>query len=246
MRRNVALAAATAGLVGTMGLTGCTLNAEQVHSARAFPHTGGTLTITSTLGGLRILPGTGGEVRVDRWLRGKAAGDGHSSWTLENGTLRLDANCQMIVGDCGGRYHIRVPPGIRLVIDAGDDGVILDKITHDADVSAEGAIRLYETTGKLRLAGGDGMVAGNGLRSTDVKALTRSGTINLTFAVPPARLDARSSEGQVTVNVPKDEYAITVKSKEGRARSELKNTKSSRTIVARSTSGDVRITANPS
>lgn len=229
-----------------VGLTGCALNAEQVHSARTFPHSGGTLTITSTLGGLKIMPGAGGEVRVERWLRGKAAGDGRSSWTLENGTLRLDANCQMTFGDCGGRYHIRVPPGIRLVIDAGDDGVTLDKITHDADVSAEGPIRLYGTTGKLRLAGGDSMIAGNRLRSADVKALTRSGTINLSFAAPPARLDARSAEGRVTVDVPKDEYAITAESREGRERSELKDTKSPRTIVARSTSGDVRITANQS
>jgi hypothetical protein len=240
------MALAAAGMVAAAGLTGCALDAEQVHSARAFPHTGGTLTITSTLGGLKILPGAAGEVRVDRWLRGKAAGDGHSSWTLENGTLRLDANCEMIFGDCGGRYHVRVPPGIRLVIDAGDDGVTLDKITHDADVSAEGPIRLYGTTGKLRLAGGDGMIAGNGLRSADVKALTRSGTINLSFAVPPARLDARSDEGRVTVAVPKDTYAITAESKEGRERSDLKDAKSPRTIVARSTSGDVRITTNPS
>jgi hypothetical protein len=50
----------------------------------------------------------------------------------------------------------------------------------------------------------------------------------------------------VTVNVPKDKYAITAESKEGRERSELKDTESPRTIVARSTSGDVRITANPS
>jgi hypothetical protein len=240
------MALAAAGMIATAGLTGCALDAEQVHSARAFPHSGGTLTITSTLGGLKIMPGTGGEVRVDRWLRGKAAGDGHSSWTLENGTLRLDANCQMVFGDCGGRYHVRVPPGIRLVIDAGDDGVTLDKITHDADVSAEGPIRLYGTTGKLRLAGGDSMIAGNGLRSADVKALTRSGTINLSFAVPPARLNARSADGRVTVDVPKNEYAITAESKEGREHSELKDTRSPRSIVARSTWGDVRITANQS
>jgi hypothetical protein len=240
----MATALTAAGMVGTVGLTGCSLDAEQTHSARAFPHTGGTLTITSTVGGLRILPGTGGEVRVDRWLRGKAAGDGNSSWTLQDGKLRLGADCQMVFGDCGGRYHVRVPPGVRLVIDAGDDGVILDKIAHDTDVSARGPIRLYETTGKLRLSGDDSMIAGNRLRSADVKALTRGGSINLSFAVPPARLDARSDEGRVTVDVPKGEYAITAKSKEGRERSDLKDTKSTRTIVARSTSGDVRVTGS--
>jgi hypothetical protein len=226
------------------GLTGCgiSLDAEEVHSARAFPHSGATLTIKSTVGGLRITPATGGDVRVDRWLKGKAA-DGGSSWTLENGTLRLSADCMMVFGDCGARYHVRVPPGVRLVVDGGDDGVTLRDLTQDVDVSTSGAIRAYDTSGRLRLLGDDSLIAGERLRSASVRARTTAGSIHLSFAVPPVSLDARSRDGRVTANVPRDSYAVTARSEHGSERSQLDSTGSARTIVARSGTGDVRVNA---
>ncbi|WP_336207723.1 hypothetical protein [Nonomuraea sp. LPB2021202275-12-8] len=63
------------------------------------------------------------------------------------------------------------------------------------------------------------MISGERLRSADVRARTGTGAINLSFTAPPARLDARSGDGRVTVAVPEGAYA-------------------------RSATGDVRITAN--
>lgn len=240
MKRTMAVAVMIAGVAG---LTGCgaTFDDTEWHDARAFPHSGETLTIRSSVGGLRILPGKAGEVRVDRWLEGKAAREGNSSWSLRDGTLRLSADCTMVLGTCGARYHVRVPPGAKLVVEGADDGVILKDLDQDADVSTDGRIRVEGTSGRLRLMGSDGPVEGEGLRSVDVRVRTVSGSIALAFAVPPAKLDAQSQEGGVTVAVPPEKYAITTRSVEGSERSDLKSAESDRTIIARSESGNIRI-----
>ncbi|MEV4220031.1 hypothetical protein [Nonomuraea sp. NPDC049725] len=234
---------AAAALVLT-GLTGCgvSLDADEVHSARAFPHSGTTLTLESPIGGLRVLPAAGPGIQVDRWLRGKAADDGNNSWRLADGTLRLDVDCTVVFGDCGARYHVRVPPGVRLVVRGGDDGVILRDLPQDVDVSTSGPIRVYDASGRLKLRGDHEVIAGTRLRSADVEARTTTGTINLTFAERPAGLDVRSQHGRVTATVPRGDYAVTAGSTHGRVRSELKDADGSRhTIVARSSTGDVRL-----
>ncbi|MEU8248236.1 hypothetical protein [Nonomuraea sp. NPDC048916] len=239
MRRIMASAVLVAlGMAG-----GCGLDTEEVHAGRTFQYSGDRLTIVSSLGGLRVMPGTGAEVRVDRWVKGKAAREGNTSWSLKDGTLRLSADCTMIFGDCGARYHVRVPPGTRLVVEGGDDGVILDDLTQDVDVSASGPIRAYGTSGRLRLQGDDSVIAGDRLRSPSVRARTGGGAINLTFAVGPSEVDAVSHDGRVTTTVPNGAYRVTAESTHGRVWSQLKNSKGDHTVIAKSTSGDVRIIA---
>ncbi|MFI7642990.1 hypothetical protein [Nonomuraea sp. NPDC049400] len=229
-------------LAVALAATGCAvdLEAEEVHSAQSFALTGTALKIRSALGGVRVLPGTAGRVEVERWVRGKAADDGNATWSLRDDTLRLGADCTMVFGDCGARYHVKVPPGVRLSIDAAD-GVILNGLTQEVDVSSRDRIQVSGTTGKLRLRS-EGPVTGEGLKSPDVRCQTSDGAIDLTFAGQPTALDLRSQEGRVTATVPEASYAISARSKEGTERSELKHdAKSPNTITARSNSGDVRI-----
>ncbi|MGN9836822.1 DUF4097 family beta strand repeat-containing protein [Nonomuraea sp. H19] len=240
MRRMAALAACAVALAASG--CGVDLDAEEVRSAQSFPFTGTDLKIRSSVGGVRVLPGAGSTVEVERWVRGKAADDGNATWSLRDGTLRLGANCTMVVGDCGARYHVKVPPGVRLSIDA-QDGVILKGLTQDVDVSSRDRIQVSGTTGKLRLLS-EGPITGDGLRSANVRCRTSDGAIDLSFASPPIGLDLQSRDGKVTATVPKGSYAVTARSTDGSQRSEIKNDpKATSTIVARSTSGDVRILA---
>ncbi|MFI9589313.1 DUF4097 family beta strand repeat-containing protein [Nonomuraea sp. NPDC052265] len=226
-----------------LAVTGCGVrfDSEEVPAVQTFPFTGAELKIASSLGGLRVLPGTSPAVEVQRWARGKAATS--SSWSLRDGVLRLSADCTLIVGDCGARYHVKVPAGVRLTIDSSD-GVILNGLTQDVDVSSGDRIEVKDTSGKLRLLSDSGMIEGEGLRSPSVRGRTLDGSISLAFATPPANLDLKSREGGVTVRVPKDSYQVTVKSEDGSEHSDIKSTKSSpRTILARSTYGNVRVLA---
>lgn len=227
-------------MIAALAGCGATFDETETHARKAFPHSGETLTIRASVGGLRILPGKEGEVRVDRWLEGKAARDGNASWSLRDGTLRLSADCTMVFGTCGARYHVRVPPGTKLVVNAAD-GVILKNLDQDAEVSADGPISLEGTSGRLRLLARDASIKGKALKSADVRARTSSGSISLAFTAAPDKLDAQSGEGGVTLAVPREKYTITAESAEGSQRSELKSARSDRTIIARSGSGNVRI-----
>ncbi len=242
MRRIVAGAALAGAAVLTTGGCGTTFEAEEVHAARSFPFTGAELRISTSLGGLRVLPGTSGKVEVERWVRGKAAEDGEATWSLRDGTLRLSAHCTLVFGDCGARYHVRVPPSARLSIDA-QDGVILNDLTQDADVSTHGRIQVSGSSGALRLKADDQSINGSGLKSADVIARTRTGMITLTFTAPPQKVDLRSRHGRVTTTLPRDDYKVTAESVYGSEHSDLTSTDSPRDVVARSESGDVRVLA---
>lgn len=243
MRRIAALAACAAAVaLTTAGCGGLDLDAAEVRATRSFPVDGTTLRIISSLGGVRVLPGTGGTVEVERWVRGKAADEGKATWSLQDGTLRLGADCNMVFGDCGARYHVKVPPGVRLSIDAAD-GVILKDLPQDVDVVSRDRIQVSGTSGKLRLRS-EGPITGEGLKSANVRCRTGDGAIDLTFTGVPADLDLQSSDGKVTATVPKGSYSVTATSADGSERSEIKNdSKATSKIVARSSSGDVRILA---
>jgi hypothetical protein len=238
-------ALALAGLTGLIALTGCSvdLDPKEVHTAQSFPYSGPQLTIKSSLGGLRIMPGTGATVQVERWLRGKAANEGNASWSLRDGTLRLSANCTVVFGDCGARYHVKVPPGTRLVVEGDDDGIILQNLPQDVDVSNGGPIQAYDTSGKLRLLSDDATITGERLKSPSVRVRSSTGAIDLSFAAPPSNLDLLSKDGRVTATVPNGAYRVMAQSQDGHERSEIKSTESDRTIIAKSGTGDVRIIA---
>ncbi|WP_157250527.1 DUF4097 family beta strand repeat-containing protein [Nonomuraea typhae] len=235
MRRIAAMAAGVALLAGC----GVELNPPEQHTAQTFTHAGGTLTIKSSLGGLRIEPGSPGVVKVDRWLMGKAAKEGNNSWSLRDGMLRLSANCTIVFGDCGGRYRIAVPPGVKLVVE-GSDGVIATGLSQDVDIAAADRIRVVDMSGALRLRT-EGPVSGERLRSPRVRARTDYGAIDLLFAVRPANVDALSRDGAVEATVPDGVYRVVAKSTDGSVSSQVKNGDSPDTITARSGSGNIRI-----
>ncbi|MEU8397364.1 DUF4097 family beta strand repeat-containing protein [Nonomuraea sp. NPDC048892] len=218
------------------------LEADEVHATRSFPFTGTDLKINASLGGVRVLPGTSGTVQVERWLRGKAATDG-PAWSLRDGDLRLSTDCNLVFGDCGARYHVKVPPGVKLSVDAGD-GVILNDLTQDVDAVSGDRIQVTGASGRLRLRS-EGPITAEGLKSAHVRVRTFDGAIDVAFTARPTTLDLQSTDGRVTARVPSGAYAVTAASKEGSERSEVEHDgKSDSTIVARSTSADVRILRN--
>ncbi|MFE0147188.1 hypothetical protein ACFWY5_08595 [Nonomuraea sp. NPDC059007] len=235
MRRIAVMAAGIALLAGC----GVELDAPEQHSAQTFTHTGGTLTIKSSLGGLRVEKGSPGAVKVDRWLKGKAAEAGNSSWSLSGDVLRLSANCNMVMGDCGGRYLITVPPDIKLVVE-GSDGVIATGLSQDVDIAATETIRVIDMAGALRLRT-EGAVTGERLRSGRVRVRTDFGAIHLQFAVRPTNVDVLSRDGGVVTSVPDGVYKVVAKSQDGSVSTKVKKGDGPDTITARSGSGNIKV-----
>ncbi|GAA2214401.1 hypothetical protein GCM10009850_098660 [Nonomuraea monospora] len=235
--RQIAALAACAALLATAGCS-VDLEADEVHATQSFPFTGTDLKINASLGGVRVLPGAGGAVQVERWVRGKAADS--PAWSLRDGALRLSADCSMVFGDCGARYHVKVPPGVRLSIDV-TDGLILNGLTQDVAAKSRERIQVTGASGRLRLQS-DGSITGDGLTSGYVRCRTSDGAIDVAFKDAPTTLDLRSSDGRVTARVPEGAYAVTARSVDGSTRSEVKDDpEGRRKIAASSTTGDVRI-----
>ncbi|MEW9547036.1 DUF4097 family beta strand repeat-containing protein [Nonomuraea sp. NPDC050783] len=246
--RSTARAALSAGAVAvalalaTAGCGGLDLDAKEIHATRSFPAAGADLKIVSSLGGVRVLPGTAGAVQVERWVRGKAADEGNATWSLNDGVLRLGADCGVVFGDCGARYHVKVPPGVHVSVEA-PDGVILKDLAQDVDAVSRERIEVSGASGRLRLRS-DGPITGTGLRSAAVRCRTQDGSIDLAFATAPADLDLQSTDGRVTATVPKGAYRVTARSQDGSVTSAVKDDpRAAATIVARSGTGDVRVRA---
>ncbi|GAA2392255.1 DUF4097 family beta strand repeat-containing protein [Nonomuraea africana] len=242
MKRMTALAAA--GLI-SLSACGFQLDRTERHEARTFPLGGTSLTITSRVGDLRVVPGDASGVKVERWLQGTAGEPGKSQWTLENGRLALSTDCTVFFGSCGARYTVHLPPGVALVVEGGDERVSLSRLPQDVSVSTTGGdITAEGLSGTLRLRTHEGTIRSRATRSADVRARSRDGDISVGFAAPPGKVDTQSRAGGVVVSVPEGEYGITVVSRNGRSRTEIKDAGdgSARTIVARSEDGDVRVT----
>src|SRR5260221_4047649 len=107
--RATALAAAAAATVLAVGACG---SSRTVHHQHSFAFAGTRLVVDVDSSDLRLVPGTGPGIDVQRWLRGTAAGPGHASWTLHDGTLRLSVDCTGIVFHCGSAFQVAVPPGV--------------------------------------------------------------------------------------------------------------------------------------
>lgn len=223
-------------------LTGCgfELDAKPVHSAQTFPLSGNRLTISAGLGNLRISQGRTAEVVVNRWLRGNAVDD--SAWTLKDGTLALTSRCQLVFGDCGAEYAVSVPPSVELVVEAGDDPVSVSGLAQRVAVTTTGGtIKINGGAGPLRLLSKEGAIRAQGLTAPDVRARTADGEISLAFSTAPTKVDALSRSGRVHTTLPEGPYQVTVSSRYGKAVSTVKQKGGERTIIAKSTDGDVRV-----
>jgi hypothetical protein len=221
-------------------LTGCDSNAQTFQDDRRFPFGGRSLTIDAHETKLTVLNGSGGEIEVERELRGTAAKDGNASWSLEGETLRLRVDRTGIVLTCESEHRVRVPKGIAVTISGTGTDTRLEGLTGDitATLSHDSALRVVGPAGRLRLRNGGGDITVTEARSSDVRAETSAdGTINLTFAAAPRRVEARAV-GSVGITLPAGPETYRVDAAGADVPSDPD---SDRLIVARALDGRVRV-----
>ncbi|MDP9867885.1 MULTISPECIES: DUF4097 family beta strand repeat-containing protein [Streptosporangium] len=235
----------TAGLV-LLAAAGCGLGStgRERHDSREFPYSAAELVIRATGTPVRLEPGVAGTLEVDRRLKGKAADEGNSSWTLKGGTLTVGAVCSGIVIDCDAQYTVKVPPGVAVEVD-GDDDVSAVRLTRALNATSRGGdVRTDAVSGPMRLVSRSGKVTARRIGSSDVTARSSDGLVALYFTTVPSRVEAVSGSGTVDVVVPRtgDTYRVTVSSKDGRATSRVPRASTApRSLNARSGEGDVRV-----
>ena len=161
-----------------------------------------------------LIPGPPGVVRVRSTL----------SWTLDeprtvtswrSDTLTIDAGCHetaTLTGlDCSADLEVQVPAqvAVRASVDSGD--LTAQQLSGPLHLQAtSGALTLTGTRGRLWARVGSGLIEATSLGSTSVDVGTRSGSIDLTFAGAPDRIEAAVASGSLVIVVPSgSRYRVT-------------------------------------
>src|SRR5688500_17191621 len=192
---------ALAALLAVAGCADVRAIDESRDDRRDFGSPGARLVIDNDGADLRLVAAADDAVVVvERSLTGKATLDGNADWSMTDGALRLAVTCSGFVPDCGGRHVVHVPPGVAV------------EVTSDAPVRAVGLdaafsatvrdawLRVENPAGRLRLEAGLAVHV-TGARSADVTARSTGGEVDVAFAGPPTRVQARAA-GSVAVTLP--------------------------------------------
>jgi phage tail sheath gpL-like len=214
-RSLVPLTLALAAAAGLLSLSACgssrTSHAEQVlgfHQAR--------LVIDDPGADLRVVPGAGPGLRVQRWVSGTAAQPGHATWALAGDTLRLSVDCTGLVFHCGARFQVAVPARLPVVIDGGG-----------------GSVQLRALSGPVQVSTAAGDITASALRSPTVRVTSSQGDADVGFAAAPRFVDISCTSGNATVRVPVTghRYHVVVTPGTGSARTRVRDYRLSRSVV---------------
>ncbi len=224
-----------------VGVGFLTLTSSQ--SRRSFPVAGARLVIDAQAGMVRLTAGAPGVVEVDRHLRNDSLRKPKPAERLQGETLTLRDGCPRsgVVIFCEGRYDLRVPADLDLVVvnhsgGVGTSGLAgpLDLQGDDGGISVDGAARL------LRLHTSNATIRATNLRSTDIRASTTDSGITLSFLVAPERVEADTSNASIRLTVPAGSgpYHVQQHTSDGRSSIGVKtDPAATRTLVLRTSSG---------
>jgi hypothetical protein len=197
-------------------------------------------------GSIRIVAGTGDEVRVTARVSDGLRATGHSQ-SLEDGTLVLRGDCPVFFSNfCNVAYTVQVPAGVSVHARTENDDVVVTGVDGPIDArSGNGAVRVEGGAAPyLKLGSDNGTVEADGVRAEEVDASSGNGDVDLTLLVAPSTVRARSDNGDVDVVVPDDPTAYLVEaSSDNGSRSVAVRTDpdATRRLVLRSGNGDVTV-----
>ena len=166
--------------------------------------------------------------------------------TKEGDRLMLDAECRgRFSSHCEVHLVIFVPAGVD--VDAASRGGSVRADGLDAGLllrSSGGSITVVGSGPVLDLSSSGGSVNVEAGRATDVKVRSSGGSVRVRSAVVPDTVDARSSGGSVTVEVPDGPtaYRVDASSSGGSSRTQVRtDPTSARRITANSSGGSVTV-----
>jgi len=244
LRRHRISALVLTAAAASLSLAACG-GSNSVYDRRAFSTGGTRLVIDDTSSDLRVVPGNGPGIEVQRWLSGTAAKPGHSSWTLQGGTLRLGIDCSGLVFTCGSRFKVAVPPGTGITVNAGSNAVAVSSLSAPVTVNGnQGDVNISGVSGPLRVSVGSGSIMATALRSSAVRVTTNEGNADISFAAAPRSVTVGCSAGDATVRVPtaRHRYQVLISSGSGNASSKVPDDSQAGSVVrVSSDNGDATV-----
>jgi hypothetical protein len=229
-------------------LTGLTQGTKSDQGS--YPVTGTTLMVKGGSATVHVQPGDGTEVKVDRQFERNVFGsDPKEKYDAGAGRLELDSgSCGFLSFSCKTTYVLTVPRNVKLTVESSSGNVTVSGLKEGVTVeTSSGDVELHEVGGPLDLRSSSGDLDADGLTSTSVSTHSSSGSAKLEFTVAPQSIDAKSSSGDVSIGIPagNEAYKVEADTSSGDHAANVKtDPNASRTITAKTSSGDVSVDYN--
>ncbi|MEU9042005.1 MULTISPECIES: DUF4097 family beta strand repeat-containing protein [unclassified Kitasatospora] len=221
MKRVLGAVAITAGVL--VGMSGCLpIGDDQEHRTVEYgvAEPVRELVVEGENGGV-VVTGAGDTVHVveNQNYRGDAPKSTHE---VKDGVLRLTYDCD----HCGIGYTVHVPAGTKVRVKETNGGIKLNGLAGEAEADVK-----------------NGGVEASGLTSPQVKLTAVNGGVRADFAAAPSKVEAKTSNGGVRVQVPGGEaYAVDAKASVGGVDVSIPSQPgAARTITARAETGGVTV-----
>jgi hypothetical protein len=203
------------------------------------------VTIDNDAGSIRLRPSPNRTLSIDRKETRGLTKPAYSE-RMEGDRLVVDADCRVGFSSwCSVELEVAVPAGVDVDASGGGGSVRADGI--------DGGLRLRSSGGSITVVGGGavldlessgGSVDVESGRAEQVKARSSGGSVRVRSAVVPRNVDARSSGGGVTIEVPEGPtaYRVDASSSGGSSRTQVRTDPTSdRRITARSSGGSTTV-----
>jgi hypothetical protein len=202
------------------------------------------LVVDNDAGSIRLRPSPDATLRIDRTETRGLTKPSYSE-RLESGRLVVEAHCSGPFGWCQVKLEVEVPAGVDVEASGGGGSLRADGL--DAGLrlrSSGGSITVVGSGPVLDLSSSGGSVNVEAAKARDLKVRSSGGSVRVRSAVVPDSVDARSSGGSVTVELPDGPipYRVDATSSGGSARTQVRtDPTSTRRITAHSSGGSVTV-----
>lgn len=133
---------------------------------------------------------------------------------IVDGVLQVSVRCRGASVVCDNHVELTVPRAVELDVQA--EHVAVSDTTGPIRISSGGGtVELERVAGAVDARVGGGAIFGRDLRSTDVRADTGGGSIELDFATAPEWVVASAGAGHVGITLPVGEEAYRVQADVG-------------------------------
>ena len=166
---------------------------------------------------------------------------------VDGDRLVLRGGCPAFLSNfCNVDYTVEVPERLAVKARLDNDGARATGVHGDLDLRSDnGRIEVRGSgEGTVVLRSSNGNVVATDLRAAEVDAHSDNGRVELSFVEPPTTVEATSSNGEVTVEVPDDgaAYVVDTGSANGSSATAVRtDPESTRRIRVASDNGDVLV-----
>lgn len=203
------------------------------------------IAVSAPNAGIRVMPSTDGKVHVDAtgWHSGPRP---TLTVDAEGGTTTIQGRCgNAWLSLCFLELTVSVPPTADLTVASTNGAIGVSGLNGSVRVeTTNGTIDARNLVGTLDLQTTNGAIRAAACESDDVTARTTNGAVDLHFTRAPGTVEARSTNGSITVSVPSDaSYFIDAHTVNGRVDTGDigSDRKADRTITAETVNGGITV-----